>query len=58
MWATDVTYIKYSNKFAYLSILKDLKTGFVVGYKVSERNDSKHYMDTWKAAQHITIKGK
>ncbi|WP_342268851.1 IS3 family transposase [Spiroplasma endosymbiont of Aspidapion aeneum] len=55
LWVTDVTYIKYSNKFVYLSILKGVKTGFIVGYKGFERNDNKLYMDTWKAAQHITI---
>ncbi len=43
-------HIKYSNKFAYLSILKDVKSKFIVGYKVSEINDNKLYMDTWKAA--------
>ncbi|WP_342268856.1 DDE-type integrase/transposase/recombinase [Spiroplasma endosymbiont of Aspidapion aeneum] len=58
MWVTDVTYIKYSNKFAYLSILKGVKTGFIVGYKVSERNDNKLYMDTWKEAQQYHDKSK
>ncbi|WP_339030190.1 IS3 family transposase [Spiroplasma endosymbiont of Cantharis nigra] len=45
-WVTDITYLPLNNKFAYLSILKDVKTGFIVGYKLSKINDIKIYRDT------------
>ncbi len=41
-----------------MSISKDVKAGFIVGYKVSERNDSKLYINTWKAAQQYHDKSK
>ncbi|WP_339033583.1 IS3 family transposase [Spiroplasma endosymbiont of Cantharis rufa] len=42
-WVTDITYLPLNNKFAYLSVLKDVKTGFIVGYKLSNINDIKIY---------------
>lgn len=29
----DITYLKYNNKFAYLCVLQDMKTGEVISYK-------------------------
>ncbi|WP_339033575.1 hypothetical protein [Spiroplasma endosymbiont of Cantharis rufa] len=42
LFVTDVTYLSYGyNKFAYLSIMKDFNTGFIVGYDISMKNDNK-----------------
>jgi putative transposase len=52
LFVTDVTYIPYgSNRYAYLSIMKDVKTNFIVGAVVSKKNDIRIYMDTIKQAE-------
>jgi transposase InsO family protein len=38
-WVTDITYIRTQTGWAFLSILKDLFDGFIVGHVVHERND-------------------
>ena len=37
---TDITYIPYHGKFAYLSVIKDAYTKEILGYAVSERMDT------------------
>ncbi|WP_245886023.1 IS3 family transposase [Spiroplasma alleghenense] len=52
LFVTDVSFLPFSNnRFAYLSILKDVSTGFIVGYDVSLRNDNKIYLKTLKMAE-------
>lgn len=38
-WVTDITYIRTQTGWAFLSIIKDLFDGFIVGYILHERND-------------------
>jgi len=45
-FSTDITYVFYGNKLAYLSVVKDIATGEVVGWKVSERIEMSIVLDT------------
>ena len=38
-WVTDITYIRTPTGWVFLSIIKDLFDGFIVGYVLHERND-------------------
>lgn len=38
-WVTDITYLRTQKGWAFLSIIKDLFDGFIVGHVVHERND-------------------
>jgi transposase InsO family protein len=38
-WVTDITYIRTQRGWAFLSIIKDLFDGFIVGHIMHERND-------------------
>ncbi|WP_342275062.1 IS3 family transposase [Spiroplasma endosymbiont of Cantharis lateralis] len=59
LFVTDVTYLPYGyNKFAYLSIMNDVNTGFIVGYDISMRNDNKIYFRTLKMAEGYMLKNK
>ncbi|QGS51537.1 IS3 family transposase [Spiroplasma tabanidicola] len=49
-WVTDVSYIPLNKKFAYLSIIKDANTGFIVGHKLSLKNDVELYRKTLEKA--------
>jgi putative transposase len=52
LFVTDVLYLPYGDhKYAYLSVLKDAKTGFITGWVVSKRNDNKIYINTLKMAE-------
>lgn len=35
-FSTDITYLKYNHRFAYLSVVKDIATGEIVGYELSQ----------------------
>ncbi|AHB36159.1 putative transposase [Spiroplasma apis B31] len=50
LWVTDITYIPFNKKFAYLSVLKDANTGFIVGHEVSLKNDIDIYRKTLEKA--------
>ena len=41
VWSSDLTYIKYKGKFYYFVIIQDIVTKQIVGYKLSEKHDSK-----------------
>ena len=45
-WCTDVTYLIYKKKKAYLSTIIDLKDRKIVAYKISRKNDNKLVIDT------------
>ena len=49
-WVTDVTYLIWGNRRAYLSSIVDLHLRTVVSYKISFRNDNKLVMDTLNEA--------
>jgi len=45
-WVTDVTYLIWGNKRAYLSSIIDLESRKVVSHVISHRNDNRLVMDT------------
>jgi putative transposase len=49
-WVTDVTYLIWGNRRAYLSSILDLELRTVIAYKISFRNDNKLVMDTLNEA--------
>lgn len=52
LWVTDVTYIPYGkSKFAYLSVIKDVYTGLIVGYDISKNHNSELIKNTLQSSQ-------
>ncbi len=49
-WSTDIKYIIYNGKRAYLSSIMDLHTRNIIAYKISKRMDNKLVMDTLNEA--------
>ena len=49
-WSTDITYIIYKGKRAYLSSIMDLYTRNIIAYKISYHMDNKLVMDTLNMA--------
>lgn len=49
-WSTDITYIIYNGKRAYLSSIMDLYTRNIIAYKISYKMDNKLVMDTLNEA--------
>lgn len=49
-WCTDVTYLIYRGKRAYLSTIIDLKDRKIVSYKISKKNDNQLVIDTLNEA--------
>ena len=50
IWTTDITYLIFENKRAYLSSIIDLYDRKVISYKISKFNDNKLVMDTLNEA--------
>ena len=50
IWTTDITYLIYKDKRAYLSTILDLYERKVVAYQISKRNDIKLVIDTLNEA--------
>ena len=50
IWCTDITYLIFGNKRAYLSTIIDLYDRHVVAYQISNRNDIKIVIDTLNKA--------
>ena len=50
IWTTDITYLIYNNKKAYLSTILDLYDRKIVAYKISSRNDLGIVIDTLNEA--------
>jgi len=50
-WVSDITYICTQKSWAFLSIIKDLFDGFIVGQVVHERNDISLVMRTLQQAK-------
>ena len=50
IWCTDITYLTFGNKRAYLSTIIDLYDRHVVAYEISKLNDVKLVIDTLNKA--------
>ena len=50
VWVTDITYLMFQNKRAYLSTILDLYDRKIVAYQISKRNDIKLVIDTLNEA--------
>ncbi len=50
VWATDITYLIFGNKRAYLSTILDLYDRKIVAHHISKRNDIKLVIDTLNQA--------
>ena len=50
VWVTDITYLVFENKRAYLSTILDLHNRKIVAYRISRRNDVKLVLDTLNEA--------
>jgi len=50
VWCTDITYLIFNNKRAYLSTIIDLYDRKVVAYQISKYNDNKLVLDTLNKA--------
>ena len=50
IWVTDITYLIFNNKRAYLSTILDLYDRSVVAYKISRHNDNKLVIETLNEA--------
>ena len=53
IWCTDITYLIFGNKRAYLSTIIDLYDRHVVAYQISKKNDLKLVADTLNKALKI-----
>lgn len=49
-WSTDITYIIYNGKKAYLSSIMDLYSRNIIAYKISNKMNNKLVMDTLNEA--------
>lgn len=49
-WVTDITYLIFGNKRAYLSTILDLETRNIVSYEISKRNDNELVIKTLNKA--------
>ncbi len=50
VWSSDLTYIKFQNKFIYLVIIQDIVSKEVVGFNLSFNHDSNLLLKTIKEA--------
>jgi len=50
IWSSDLTYIKYEDKFYYLAIIQDIVSKEVVGFNLSNHHDSSLVLKTLKEA--------
>ena len=50
-WVTDITFIRLQQGWAYLSVIKDLFDGFIVGHVLHGRNDVALVMQTLQQAK-------
>lgn len=49
-WVSDITYVKVNNRFCYICTIIDLFSRKVIGYKVSNKIDTKLALDTFNSA--------
>ncbi len=53
-WVTDITYLIFNQKRAYLSTILDLETRDIIAYKISGQNNMKLVMDSLQDASNKT----
>ncbi|WP_156923090.1 DDE-type integrase/transposase/recombinase [Mesoplasma seiffertii] len=58
LWVTDVSLIPYGikNRWAYLSVIKDVATGMIVGSSIQQHPGVKLFRDTLKEANEFRDK--
>ena len=50
IWASDLTYLKYQQKFLYLSAIQDISSKEIVAFNLGNRHDSELVLKTIKEA--------
>lgn len=50
IWSSDLTYIKFTGRFLYLLVIKDIISKEVIGFNLSTRHDSDLVLKTLKEA--------
>ena len=50
IWASDLTYLKYQQKFLYLAAIQDIASKEIVAFNLGNRHDSKLVLKTIKEA--------
>lgn len=50
IWSSDLTYIKYQDKFIYLIIIQEIVSKEIVGFNLSNKHDSDSVLETLKEA--------
>ena len=50
VWSSDLTYIKYQDKFIYLAIIQDIVSKEIIGFNLSNHHDSDLVLKTLKEA--------
>lgn len=56
IWSSDLTYIKYQEKFYYLAVIQDIVSKEIVGFNISDKHDSDLVLKTLKEAVVYTKK--
>lgn len=51
VWVSDITYVRYSENFAYLFLITDLRTRKIMGYKLSLTLEAKNALEALSMAQ-------
>ena len=51
VWVSDITYVRYSEDFAYLFLITDLRTRKIMGYKVATTLGAKNALDALRMAK-------
>lgn len=54
IWSSDLTYMKYRNKFYYLAIIQDIVSKEIVGFNISDKHNSDLVLKTLKEAMVYT----
>ncbi len=54
-WVTDITYLTFNQKRAYLSTIIDLESRDIIAYKISPQNNLKLVIDTLQDALNKTV---
>lgn len=50
IWSSDLTYIKYQGRFIYLAVIRDVTSGEVVSFNISNHHDAGLVLKTIKEA--------
>lgn len=58
VWVNDITYIKTSQGFLYLSLVTDVYTRYIIGYSLGNDLSTKYCMEALQMAINTTKRGK